>query len=127
MKILIFSGVDGSYTKQVLDYFIGIKSEIMKDIVVIDIKPSNERREMVGSFGDLTYVYFEEDITPGSALNQVISGLELDDDIVVMDSKHVPLLEAIERLKTALDEISDSFAVGPVSNSFSGWRLTTFS
>ena len=122
MRILIFTGNSSDYTEYVLGYFKGTSPEVMTDIVVIDIKPSNERKEMVGSFSDLTYIYFEEDTTPGAALNQVISGLELDEDIVIMDSKHIPLMEAVIRLKNALDEMPDAFAVGPVSNSFPGWQ-----
>lgn len=122
MKILIFTGNDSCYTEYVLGYFESTTPEIMTDIVVVDVEPSEERKKMVGAFGDLTYIYFEEYVTPGSALNQVISGLEIDEDIVIMDSKHIPMLEAVERLNAALSEMPEAFAVGPVSNSFSGWQ-----
>ena len=122
MKILIYTGNNGNYTRDVLDYLRSIDSAIIADTIVVDVYPSNERKEMMGTDSDFTYAYFEEDITPGCALNQVISGLELEDDIIIMDSKHIPLIGAIDRLKSVLDEIPEAFAVGPVSNSFAGWQ-----
>ena len=122
MKILIYMGDDRANIETVLDYFRSTSPEAMPDVNVVDINPSVEDRGRMAVQEDITYVYFEEDITIGDALNQVISGLELDDDILLMDSGHIPLMGAFDRLSETLSASPDAFAVGPVSNSFGGWQ-----
>ncbi len=123
MKILIYIGENRVNTETVLDYLRSTSAEVMQDVYVVDINPSTEDREWLAAREDITYVYFVEDITIGDALNQVISGLELDDDILLMDSGHIPLMGAFDRLLETLSAKPDAFAVGPVSNSFGGWQF----
>ena len=122
MKIIILAKDNTDKAEFILDYLEDTYAEMMADIIVADISPYAGKNSGIGKYEGITYVYFEEKVMPGSALNQVIKGLEIDDDTLVMDPYHIPLMDAFGRLQKALVRTEDTFAVGPVSNSFGGWQ-----
>lgn len=118
MKIIILSENGLNRASFTVNYLRDVFPELMKDVVLAAIKPASDMNEWANEQTDFTYVYFEDRTPVGSALNQIIEGLELDDDILIMDDCHIPLVGSIDRLLDGLKKEPDAFAVGPVSNSF---------
>ena len=116
MKIFINGEHELKNSIFLIDYFRNTSPEYLEHIVLVDIKPCDEAREWATAQTDFTYIYFEEDVTPGKAYNQIINELQLSDDILLMDNCHIPLVGSIERLYAGLCDNEDAFAVGPVSN-----------
>ena len=118
MKILINTDSQLNKTKFMIDYLRDVNPHMMEDVILIDFTRTENIKKWASQQEDFTYVYFDEEVTPGSALNQVIDGLEIRDDILITDNYHIPLLNSFESLLSGLDEHTDAFALGPVSNSF---------
>lgn len=118
MKILIHSDNHSDKVPFFVDYLRNTMPDVMQDVVIIDI--SRAYQTWAASQNDITYVYFEEEINYGSIFNQVIRELKLNEDILITDAYHLPLIGSIENLYDALQCEKNAFAVGPVSNSFTG-------
>lgn len=118
MKIFVYSNSDHKQTVSWFDYMRNVYTDLMRDVILVDLSGSGRINDWASAQEDFTYVYFEEALTCGSAFNQVIEGLEIDDDILITDCYHVPLVGSYDRLLDILEKNNDSFAVGPVSNSF---------
>ncbi len=119
MKILVRCDDNFEQTVFWINYLRDIWPALMRDVILIDLSHSGTTRKWASEQEDFTYIYFEEDVACGSAFNQVIEGLMIDDDILITDCYHIPLTECYERMQTDLYKKEDIFAVGPVSNSFS--------
>ncbi|MCR5254468.1 MAG: class I SAM-dependent methyltransferase [Acetatifactor sp.] len=118
MKLLIYIDDNLKQTEFFIDYMRKVVPELMPDVLLTDNSHSTETNKWASVQSDFTYIYFEEKTTCGSALNQVIEGLEIDDDILITDSYHIPLAESYNRMLDALSKEDNSFAIGPLSNSF---------
>ena len=118
MKILIYTNSDHDKTVFLVEYMRDIFPEKMRDVILVNLSGSAELNEWAGGQADFSYVYFEEEITYGDAFNQVIKGLGIKDDLLLMGSDYLPLADSFDRMKDVLDVRTDALAVGPVSNSF---------
>ncbi len=118
MKIFI-NGENG-FEKSVflIEYIRDIHPELIRDVILVDLKAEERAIEWASGQEDFTYVYFEEEITPGAAYNRIIRELNIEDDVLITDNCHLPLVGSLERIASGLRDNSDAFAVGPVSNSF---------
>ncbi len=120
MKILLDAGTDYKRLVYLVDYLRNIFPEVINQLYLFAIKPANDINMWASQQTDFTYIYFEDETTAGNALNQVIQGLEFDDDLLIMNSSFIPLFAAFDRLLEGIGEGNEVFAVGPVSNSFNG-------
>lgn len=118
MKILIHFEQSSDNTLFLIDYLRKTMPGIIQDVILIDAPGAIQ--EWASEQNDFTYVYFEEELSYGSIFNQVIRGLELNDDILITDTFHLPLSGSIEQLLDTLHSSKSAFAAGPVSNSFKG-------
>ena len=118
MKVLLYTNGNVERAEFLTDYIRTVKPGLMQDVILVDQTGSVEMREWANGQNDFTYVYFEEKITCGTAFNQVIEGLKIDDDILISECEYIPLKESYELLIEGLKENKDAFAIGPVSNSF---------
>ncbi len=118
MKILINTNTQLYRTEFLIEYLRDVYPNLLQDVILIDNTGTNIIRNWASEQKDFTYVYFDEVLTMGTAFNQVIEGLELNDELLITDNYHIPLLGSYEHLLSGLDDNADSFAVGPVSNSF---------
>ena len=116
MKILIHSDNYSDKTPFLVDYLRNTIPDIMKDVIIIDV--SGIFQAWAGCQNDITYVYYEEEPTCGSTFNHVIREFNINEDILITDPYHLPLISSIENLYDALSSEKNAFAVGPVSNSF---------
>ncbi len=120
MKILIHTDDNIDNTFFLIDYLRNILPDMLRDVILID--SSGVMKEWASKQMDFTYIYFEEEASCGSMFNQVINGLEINDDILITDNYHLPLAGSFERLLDTLAFDTDAFAAGPVSNSFTYWQ-----
>ncbi|MCR5508947.1 MAG: methyltransferase [Lachnospiraceae bacterium] len=118
MKIIVNLENDKSRSDFYLNYMRDVFPERVNDIILIAILPTDEFNKWASEQTDITYIYFEEPTTAGSAFNQVIEGLALEDDVLIMDDCHIPLANSFDYLEKGLITADKAFAVGPVSNSF---------
>ncbi len=118
MKLFIYNDDNLKQTMFFIDYLREVTPELMHDVFLIDNSLSAGIKGWASKQDDFTYIYFEEMTAYGSAFNQVIEELEIDDDILIMDCYHIPLAESYNRLLDALRKADSPFAVGPLSNSF---------
>lgn len=118
MKVLLSVDNDIKSLKIWLNYIRHVWPEIMMDVILIDLTVDDEVKMFASGQNDITYVYFEEEITTGKAFNTVIKELAIEDDILISDVYHLPLLGGFAGLREALYGTADAFAAGPLSNSF---------
>ncbi len=118
MKVLLSADNDIKSLKTWLNYIRDVWPELMMDVILIDLTAEDEIRKYASEQSDITYVFFEEKITAGKAFNDVIRELEIEDDILISDIYHLPLLGGYSGLREVLYETADAFATGPLSNSF---------
>ena len=118
MKILVYNDINLDQSVFYLNYLKDTIPHLIPDIMLIDLSHSPEINRWASEQNDYTYVYFEEETTIGNAFNQVISELEINDDILITDCYHIPLVGSYDHMIDALNTESDIFAIGPVSNSF---------
>lgn len=121
MKILVKNDENIKQTMFWFDYIRDVYPSLMNDIVLVDLSHSGDIRKWASGQGDFTYVYFEEEVTCGSAFDQVIDALEIKEDIMITDCFHIPLMGSCDRLLDAVRKNRDALAVGPLSNTF-GWK-----
>lgn len=121
MKILVHNDDNLKQTVFWFDYLRNIYPELMQDVIMIDLSHSEIIHDWAVEQHDFTYVYFEEEVLCGSAYNQVIEELEINDDILISDCYHIPLIGSYDKLAQEIYEKDEICAVGPVSNTF-GWE-----
>lgn len=121
MKILVNADVNLKQISFWIDYLRDVCPYLLEDVILIDLSNSEEIKRWASEQRDFTYVYFEEEIMFGCAYNKVIRELEINDDILITDCYHIPLADSYDRMLKAFSEKEDSFAIGPVSNTF-GWE-----
>lgn len=120
MKILLDAGNELDKTRFLIDYLRDVAPDYMAALVLFIINPSGEINKWALEQRDFTYICFEKGITAGCAINKIISKLELEDDVLIMNSSFIPLAGSFERLLEGLNSGGGAFAVGPLSNSFNG-------
>lgn len=118
MKIFLYSRGEHERTEFLIGYLRDVFPELMNDLIVVDDSLTDNVREWASEQTDFTYIYFEEKVNPGTAFNQIIEGLKIEDDILICDVCYLPLMNAFDRLMHTLNTESDVCAVGPMSNSF---------
>ncbi len=118
MKILIHTDIQLERTKTVLEYLRNTYFDMLPEVILVDYTGTDIINAWATGQKDFTYVYFDEKVTPGMAFNQVIEGLEINDDVLISDNYHIPLINSFQHLFNGLHDNADAFAVGPVSNSF---------
>ncbi|MCR4584374.1 MAG: glycosyltransferase [Lachnospiraceae bacterium] len=68
-------------------------------LVLIDNASDDGLREWAASQQDLTYVYMDQGMEPwGSVLQQVIDGLEIRTDLMIMQCRYIPIPGCMERM-----------------------------
>ncbi len=118
MKLFVYNDENLKQTVFFIGYLRDVTPELMQDVILIDNSHSIAINEWATEQDDFTYVFFEEAVSCGSAFNQAIKELKIDEDILITDCYHIPLAGSYDRMLEVLHDNKDSFAVGPVSNSF---------
>lgn len=118
MKVIIYVQNEYDKARLMIDTIRTDAPNSINDVVLVDMNSSDETRAWASLQTDFTYVYFDEEITWGSAFNQVVSGLEIHENILFLGCDYLPLKGCITRLESVLEKSSDILAVGPVCPTF---------
>lgn len=118
MKIIIYQQIRNELTQAVINSIRKLNPQWINDVILADVYSGEGADPWAEEQDDFTYVYFDEPTLLGDAFNQIISGLELDDDILFMRNCFAPVGGCFDAMLETLGRYEDAFAIGTMSNLF---------
>ena len=118
MKILVKNDTSISNTEFWIDYIRDVCPNCLQDIIMIDTTGDIEIAEWALKQEDFEFVSYETTMPCGKIYNNIIKRFAVDEDVLLTDCFHIPLVGSYKRLMDGLYHKENIFAVGPVANSF---------
>ena len=117
ITVLLLAHNEKEEAKLSLEALRAISGKIELSVVLVDHASTDGLQEWAMQQSDITYIGTEDGIEPwGSVLKQVVEVLEIDTDIVIMQSRYVVYSEVLEQMFFCLHQNDRIGVVGCMSN-----------